>query len=248
MSAVMRTLSWIWPPVLIVVAWEVLVTTGGYNAIIIPRPITVIADIVGNPDVYVLDTVVTLRVAVIGLAIGLAAGLIAAILAWWSRILAGMLTPIAVALFAVPSLAFIPVLAQVLGYSEATVIAIAAIISFFPGFVFVSSGLRQLPDGAESLFASLGAGRRVRLLHLALPSTVPNLLLALRMSASTAVVAAVVAEYLMGTDGLGQAFVYHYKRFEMDRAFGIAIVIMLLSFAVFVITSWIERMGRARWT
>ena len=49
----------------------------------------------------------------------------------------------------------------------------------------------------------LGAGTWVRLFRLALPAALPNWMVAVRITAGHAVLAAMVAEYLMGTAGLG---------------------------------------------
>ena len=57
----------------------------------------------------------------------------------------------------VPVVALIPVIARLLGYDTSTVLAIVVIITFFPSFVFASSGLRSPPPGSEDLFRVLGA-------------------------------------------------------------------------------------------
>ena len=47
----------------------------------------------------------------------------------------------------VPVVALIPVIARLLGYDTSTVLAIVVIITFFPSFVFASSGLRSAAAG-----------------------------------------------------------------------------------------------------
>jgi putative hydroxymethylpyrimidine transport system permease protein len=244
----LRAVTALWPFAAVVLAWQLLVVLGGYSDLIIPTPAAVAADLVGDPGFYLHETIVTLRVAVAGLAVGLAAGTACAVLAWGSRLLAGLVTPVAVALAAVPTLAFVPLIAQVLGYDTRTVVAVAAVVAFFPAFVYGSSGLRTPPPGAAAVLTTLGARRLTVLRRLALPAAAAHLLVALRISASTAVVAAVVAEYLLGTDGLGQAFVHHYRRFDTDRAFGIAVVVMAVSFATYGLAARLERRGVDRLT
>ena len=90
-----------------------------------------------------------------------------AIAAWFSPIAAGLLNPLTVLFSSVPVVALIPVIARLLGYDTSTVLAIVVIITFFPSFVFASSGLGALPPGSEDLFHVLGASRFAVLLRLA---------------------------------------------------------------------------------
>jgi hypothetical protein len=62
--------------------------------------------------------------------------------------------------------ALIPILARLLGYNLKTELAIVAIISFFPSFVFTAAGLRALPAGSTDLFQANGASTWHRLAFL----------------------------------------------------------------------------------
>ena len=90
------------------------------------------------------------------------------------------------------------------------------IITFFPSFVFTTAGLRDLPHGSQDLFSVLGASRRATLRRLALPAAVPNMAIALRLAAAHAILAAMIAEFLMGTTGLGYLFAVTKQEF-LDR-------------------------------
>ena len=84
--------------------------------------------------------------------------------------------------------------------------AIVVVISFLPAFVFMSAGLKALPEGSDDLFNVLVAGRLKRFIYLAAPSAVPSWMIALRLAAPPAVLSAMVAEFLMGTFGWGIHF------------------------------------------
>jgi NitT/TauT family transport system permease protein len=243
-----RLLFRLWPPAVLIGAWYLWVDLRDVSSIVMPRPAAVARDLANDPSAYLDATLTTLRVAGLGLMVGLFLAVTLAVLSWTSDLLAGLLTPATVMLYAIPVVGLIPVVARVLGYNERTVVAIAVIITFFPTFVFVSSGLRAFPPGSGSVFDVLGARRSAVLWRLALPAALPNALIALRMSAPACLIGAVVAQYLMGTDGLGYAFMHSYTRFEMDRAFGVAIVVMVVSLVLFGLASRVERWGRERWT
>jgi ABC-type nitrate/sulfonate/bicarbonate transport system permease component len=143
--------------------------------------------------------------------------------------------------------AVIPIIARLLGYDTSTVLAVVVIISFFPSFVFTASGLRALPPGSADLFRVLGAGRVKTLWRLALPSALPNWMTALRGAAPQAVMAATLAEFLMGSSGLGQIFHQAKDELDMARALGASAVVAVIAVAVFLLASAAEQRVRAHW-
>ena len=237
-----------WTIAAVVVAWQAWVSLSGFNAIVLPHPGSVVADLAGHLPVYAAGGGVTLFVALSGLVCGMAIGTLIAILAWSTPVLSGMLTPLGLVFSSVPVVTLIPILARAFGYDIRTEIAVVAIISFFPSFVFTAAGLRALPQGSADLFAVLGARRWTRLKLLALPAALPHWMVALRIAAPQAVLAAMLAEFLMGTSGLGYMFIDAKARFDMDRVLGTSLVATLASIACFMLAARLEQMVKERFT
>lgn len=237
-----------WGVLLILIAWEAWVVINDFNPIVMPSPQGVFLDMVTNPGVYMENTAVTFFIALIGLIGGMLIGTGLAVLTWFSPILSGLVSPTAVLFSSVPVVSLIPIIARMLGYNMATEIAIVVIITFFPSFVFTTSGLRSLPPGSQDLFSVLGASKLATLRRLALPAAVPNLAIALRLAAAHAILAAMIAEFLMGTNGLGYLFAVTKQEFLTERAFGTSVVATAISVMAFLATSWLERRVRARYS
>jgi ABC-type nitrate/sulfonate/bicarbonate transport system permease component len=237
-----------WAIALLLAAWEAWVLWMGYNAIVLPRPSAVFADLLRSPGLYVAPAGATLGTALLGLALGMAFGTALAVAGWLSRFLQGAFTPLTVLFSSVPVVTIIPILARIFGYDRGTALVVVVIISFFPAFVFATAGLRQLPPLADDLFRVLGAQRVRRLLLLAVPAAVPALCVALRIAAAHAILAAMVAEYLMGTGGLGYILVDARSDLNMERALGASIVAILLSIALYASAYWVEAAVRERWS
>jgi NitT/TauT family transport system permease protein len=72
-------------------------------------------------------------------------------------------------------------------------------------------------------------------------------MVALRIAAGHAVLAAMVAEYLMGTAGLGYLFGETKADFSMERAFGATVVATAVSMAFFIAAIAAERWVKERW-
>ena len=237
-----------WAILLLLIAWQAWVVANSFNPIVMPTPVAVLGDLLSHPGVYARNVGITLGVAVFGLVAGMAVGTGLAIAAWFSAIASGLLNPLTILFSSVPVVALIPVIARILGYDTSTVLAIVVIITFFPSFVFASSGLRSPPPGAEDLFRVLGASRLSVLRRLALPSAMPNLAIAFKLAAAHAILAAMVAEFLMGTSGLGYLFAKTKSDFQTEQAFGASAVATIISAAAFLAAGWVENRVRERYS
>jgi ABC-type nitrate/sulfonate/bicarbonate transport system permease component len=237
-----------WGILLLLFAWQLWVTVNGFNAIVMPPPTAVFGDLVQYPSVYLQSVGSTLGVALFGLVVGMIVGTGLAVAAWFSPIAAGLLNPLTVLFSSVPVVALIPVIARLLGYDTSTVLAVVVIITFFPSFVFASSGLRTQPPGAEDLFRVLGASRLSVMTRLALPAAMPNLAIAFKLAAAHAILAAMIAEFLMGTSGLGYLFAQTKADFQTERAFGTSVVATVISATAFLLAGWIEKRVRDRFS
>lgn len=243
--------SWLitryWGVILLVLFWHLYVTAFDINRIVIPSPREVLSELVTNTNYFIDPTLSTLAVASVGLVGGMLMGLTLASLSWFATSLRGLLTPIALIIRSVPIVATIPVLARVFGYEQRTILVITIAISFFPTFVFVTSGLRAAPPGSEDVFAGLGARRTTIYFRLAAPSAVPNGLVALRLSAADCILGALIAEFLMGTQGLGHTFQDTMGDIKMVKAWSAALLATALSVMFFLIARKIERKAGAHW-
>jgi NitT/TauT family transport system permease protein len=244
---ILRLVEDYWGVLLLLIAWQLWVVVNRFNPIVMPTPTAVLGDLLSHPEVYLRNVGITLAVAVFGLVVGMLVGTALAVAAWFSPIASGLLNPLTVLFSSVPVVALIPVIARLLGYDTSTVLAIVVIITFFPSFVFASSGLRAPPPGAEDLLRVLGASRLAMLWRLALPAALPNLAIAFKLAAAHAILAAMVAEFLMGTSGLGYLFAKTKADFQTEQAFGASAVATVISATAFLLAGWVERRVRERY-
>ncbi len=237
-----------WGILLILLAWQGWVVVNQFNPIVMPTPISVFHALATESVLFLENTAITFAVALLGTAGGMIIGTSLAIVTWLSPLLSGLVSPLAIMFSSVPVVAMIPIIARLLGYNVSTEIVIVVIITFFPSFVFASSGLRALPPGSGDLFQVLGASRRATLLHLALPAAMPNLAIAFRLAAAYAILAAMIAEFLMGTSGLGYLFAKTNDEFQTEQAFGTSVIATVISVTAFLLTSYVERRVRTHYS
>jgi NitT/TauT family transport system permease protein len=232
-----------WPVLLLLVAWQVWIVAGHVPAIVAPAPAAVLAELAANPLLYLTSAGATIGVALAGLVIGTVLGVALAVAMWLTPFAAGAMTFPALLVQSTPLVAMLPVIARLLGYGEQTVVAAATAITFLPTFVLVAAGLRATPPGADGVFDALGSSRAARLLRLAIPAAVPSLLVAMRIAAANSILAALIAEYLIGTYGLGRLFADAQSEMLTPRAWAASLAATILSVAAYAAARRCERLG-----
>ncbi|GAA0251406.1 ABC transporter permease [Cryptosporangium japonicum] len=229
-------------------AWEAWIRLGEVSPLVAPGPGRVLDDLRADPGAYLSAVGHTLGTAGLGLLIGATVGITLAALCWWSAIVAGITVPGLVLMAATPLVALFPLFARVFGYSGGTVVVITSFMVLLPGFVYTRAGLTAALAGHRDMARSFGGSRRAVFTVVAVPSALPHLATGLRIAAGSAVVAAVVAESLIGTAGLGVDFTYAYSLLRMPRAFGAAVLIILVSLTVFAAFGRLERLVHQRFS
>ena len=106
---------------------------------------------------------------------------------------------------------------------------------------FPSAGLRALPPMAEEYFFVQGAGRWSLLWRLALPAAMPRLAVALRVLSVQSVLAALIAEFLMQTGGLGSVIATSTADLAMDQALAASFISVFIAFTLYLATSLLEQ-------
>ena len=184
---------------------------------------------------------------VLGIIVGMSVGVGVAVITWASPLIAGLASPLVLMMRSIPIVAIIPVVARLVGYGNQIVPIVTVLLAFFPAYVLTTSGLRSAPATSVDMFTALGASRTCILRRLLIGSALPNITFALRLSASSAVLAAMVAEFLAGTTGLGRLFATARTRFDNERPWGAAVIGTIASVVLFQIALRIERSVRARY-
>lgn len=237
-SAPFRRLWWL---AALLVLWDLYVRVQGFNVIVLPDPWTVAVALHADWPTLLEKLLLTMRAAVLGLVLGALLGTVVAIIAWSSRLASGLVGPFAIAVRTIPFIVFIPILSRVMGYNTTMEIVVVTMLSFFPSFVLVSSGLHGLPAAASDLSTVFGATRARKLMLIALPAALPKLFTSIRLSAPRAVLGAMVAEFLTGIDGLGRLFLLARGDLEAERALAAAVVAAVAALTLFHLAQWAER-------
>lgn len=235
-------------PAILVGCWQWWVSAGDVATVVAPSPHEVADRLWHQGGGFLRAAGTTLTTSATGLALGAALGLslaLASTLFPWVR---SFLSPMAVLIPTIPIAVFIPVMGSVLGYGKGAIIASCVLMTFFPVFVIMVSGLGSRPPGSDDLFRIYGSNRFVTLGRLAIPSSLPSLFLALRLSAANCVLTAIAAEWLMDTGGLGRILSDDQVAIDNASTWAVAVVAIVMSVVVYRVAALGERWGAARWS
>jgi NitT/TauT family transport system permease protein len=236
----------VWPIALVLAGWAAWVQLGDLPPAVAPAPADVLTFIVQQPGGFVRDALDTVLVVAGGLALGTVGGALLAALSWFSPLARSVISGPALITQCLPVATISPVLARVFGYNTSTIVIITALIAFFPVLVFTTAGLRQTPPGSDDLFVVFGASRWQRFWRLAAPAAVPRLLVALRLSVVAAVVGAMLAQWIMGTSGLGYRLVVAQAAFRTSEAWAASLVAIVLSVVLYSLVAVLCRRAQRR--
>lgn len=195
------------PPVLLAAAllllWETSFDLFAVPIYIAPAPSVVLRELVGQRALIFDSLVPTLFEAVTGFVCGNLVGVLGAVLLVHSRLAERALFPLIVFIHSIPILAIAPILVLMLGTGYAPKIVIVALICFFPTLVNMVRGLRSASPSMLELMRIMNAGEREVFWKVRMPCALPFLFAALRVTAPSSVIGAIVGEWIGSSYGLG---------------------------------------------
>jgi len=122
-------------------------------------------------------------------------------------------------------------------------ITLVVITTFFPIAVGLLEGYRSVDPDAISLMRAMGASRVQIFYHVKFPAALPYFFSGLRISASYAIVGAVISEWLGGFEGLGVYMTRVKKAYAFDRMFAVIILIVIISLLLMALVDVIRRIS-----
>lgn len=189
------------------VFWEFAVKFFNVPAFLLPPP-SAIGMKMWTARAMLFDNLVSTMIAAIsGFVIGTVFAIALAVVFLYSRTAERALFPWAITIKAIPILAIAPLLTIWLGFGMAPKIAIAALACFFPTLVNAVKGFRTVGPQEMEFLSVVGASRAQTFWHARLFASLPYIFAAAKISSSTAVIGAIVAEFTGANLGIGTVIV-----------------------------------------
>lgn len=229
--------------VLLVLAggWELYARAGGVDDLILPAPSEVAESLWVDRSLLSDNLWVTAQEVVLGLLLAVAAAVLFAVTMHFSRLVRQALEPLAIATQAIPIVTIAPLLTVWFGYSLFPKLVIVALVCFFPILVTTLSGLDSVDRDQRKLMRTLGATRWQAFRFAEAPAALPAALSGARIAVAIGGIAAVFAEYVGSSEGLGHLLLQSAPQLETARAWAAVTVLGILSVSLFYLLALAER-------
>ncbi|MDX8335322.1 ABC transporter permease [Candidatus Cetobacterium colombiensis] len=215
------------------IVWEAL---GRYinKGYILPTPLNIIKKIwILKESLFMTHLPVTFLIAGISLILTMGLGIFLASAMDLSKIIYNCIHPLIVTSQTIPITALAPIFILWFGYSIWSKIIVSVMISFFPVTITIYNGLQNINQSELDYFKSLKATKTQIFFKLKIPTALPNLFSAFKMSIPLVLIGAAIGEWLGATAGLG----YFSKRMmsQLDGAGVFAPIFILSSLAILLV-------------
>jgi len=184
---------------------------------------------------------VTLRLSATGFAIGCGFGVALPFLLRRMPRLTRAVEPYIMASVGVPKYALVPLFILWFGIDDAPKLWLVGLLVFYPIFIAVFAGIRNVDRGLISMARVVGASEAAISREVIWNSLLPFFFAALKIALPRAISAAIIGEFLVGNEGLGYMIEYSRQNFDTTGVFAGVVVAMAL---VLVINAALARVDR----
>ncbi|MGH3757761.1 ABC transporter permease [Actinophytocola sp.] len=175
--------------------------------------------------------------AALAFGIGIPVGLVLA----QSRFLDNATRPYIDVMNAIPRIGLAPLFVLWFGLGQTSKIALVFSVLFFIVVINVHAGVKSVEREHIVLATLLGASRWDIAMKVLLPSLVPWIIASLRLTSAYGVSAAVIGEFVAGSNGLGYLLAYHSSVLNPSGSFAALFLLALVSLTLTFLTMLLER-------
>ncbi|WP_309122218.1 ABC transporter permease [Paenibacillus sp.] len=221
-----------------VVLWELAVRWFDIPVYLLPAPSSVVSSMDANLASHMT---VTLLEALVGFLIANVLGLLTAVIFVHSKPIEKGAFPLAIALKTTPLVALAPLLVVWMGTGYSSKVVASMLICFFPILVNSVKGLKAIEHEAWELFSTYKGSKWDMFWKLRLPTSLPYVLSALKISSSLAIVGAIVGEFVGANKGLGYVVLVSSYHMDTPVMFSAIIASAACGLALFWAIAWLEK-------
>ena len=241
-----RKLAAQWPAVAIfagfILLWQLAVSFLGMREYLLPSPMSVLRAMFGDEIPWGRHIWVTAAEIVGAFVIAGVAGVLLGVAIAWSAAWAKALTPFLVFVNTLPKVAIAPLFLMWMGYGILPNMLIGALIGFFPVVINTAVGLTQIDQDIVDLGRVFNAPKWKVFMKIRIPNAYPYILSALKVTATAAVVGAIVGEFVASQAGLGYVIITTQSSMNTPVAFAALVWTSILGLILFGFVAALSRL------
>jgi NitT/TauT family transport system permease protein len=220
--------------------WQAVVEIFDMSEFVLPGPWAIAKSFDGNWGQLWDNTKPTFNEALLGYAIGNAIGIVTAALIAEFRYLEIGLYPYIIAFRSLPVISVVPLFIIWMGFTIWPIVGSAALIVFFPTFVNAVDGFKATDETTLELMRGLNATRWQTFWYVKWRNALPYIFAALKIAIASALIGAVVGEWIIGQKGLGYLTILANNYVDTLLLFRALVGLGVLAIIWFVIVRMLE--------
>lgn len=230
-------------PFLILIAWQISAEYRLVNALFLPPPTKIFAAawrLIGSGELarHFADSLFRIAMAnIVAIGVAVPLGFFMGLYRPFEDLMDGVLN----VLRPIPPLAWIPLAILWFGIGEKSVVFITLLAAFFAMLLNTVIGVRSVEVSLVRAALTLGASRRVLILRVILPATLPLLFTGFRIALGVSWMSIVAAELIAASSGLGFLITYYRDLLRSDIVVVGMLSIGIVGFLMDRGLLWLER-------
>ncbi|MCL4858781.1 MAG: 1,4-dihydroxy-2-naphthoate octaprenyltransferase [Caldilineaceae bacterium] len=230
-------------PLILLVLWEVLVSTGILDRRFFPPPSETLRKLAQllESGALVTATVVTLRRMAVGFVVATALAVPIGVLMGINRAARALLAPLVSALYPVPKIALVPMVVILFGIGETSKYVIVVISVFFLVAINTLAGVLNVEGRYFDIARNNGARGWDLVWTVALPAALPSILTGVNLGLGFSLTVIVGTELLLPQGGLGALIWQSYQLYDIATIFAGLVVVALLGWGFNLLMLEVER-------
>jgi len=208
---------------------------------LLPAPDAVARRIVADADLFARHARSTITVVLLGFVLSTVLGVALALAVVLNRTVERTLMPLIVGSQTIPKVAIAPLFIVWLGFGLEPKVAVTFLISFFPVVVSSVAGLKAVENDMLDLVRSMGAGSVKSILKVRIPTALPSIFAGLKIAICSAVVGAIVAEFVGSDTGLGYLLLTSTATLDGTLTWAALMILVATGITLFVAVVQLER-------
>jgi ABC-type nitrate/sulfonate/bicarbonate transport system permease component len=234
---------------LLVLAWQVAIWVKDIPPYAVPTPRMTLDTILDRPGILLDRASRTLGAALAGLAVSTVVAVsLALVVVRWPP-LARPVTAYALVIRTLPIVGVAPLITLIAGKGLITSVICVVVVTAFTLFVAAVQGLHSVPPPVGDLTALYDSSLPRTVVWTWLPSAVGGILVGLRICAPLSVLAAILAEWLSGREGVGNLMTVAQSERDITMVWAATVTAALLGLIAYALPGLVagaaERRGLA---
>jgi NitT/TauT family transport system permease protein len=224
--------------VAIFVLWDLVIRAFNIPPYLIPKPLDVAKMLVAEWPRLLREGAYTAYATLGGFGLSILFGIPVAMLIAYSRVVESFVYPLLVFSQSIPKIAIAPLFVVWFGFGIIPKVISAFLLGFFPVVVATVMGFKSIEPDMIDLARSMRASRWQMFIKFSLPQALPSL----KVSATLAVVGAVVGEFVGSNSGIGYVLQIANGNFDLPLMFAALFVLSMMGVLLFAAVELVEKL------